>query len=293
MFNAAELESLAASIASDGCLARPLVRPMPGGQTWEIVYGERRIRAQRDVLGRELIECEIRELTDEQAARAMLVENINRVDIDPIAEAHAYADRIERFGTEPARIAAECGIPPARVRGRLKLLSLSEHVAHYVATRQLPLGHAQLMTGLDHNRQALALAAYNDGPLGLAVFGRVCARLADDQAAEAATGLFDGADFMQVAEWVADEQAAQAAVAPAQMVRERCYGLTEAAELVGLSIGQLRAMARREAFPPADLTIEGRPAWWAGTLDQWCADEGRAQPVRMVRRIRPHERDRP
>jgi ParB/RepB/Spo0J family partition protein len=282
-FDPVELASLAASIKRDGCLSPPHVRA-DGAGGWEIILGERRVRAMRDVLGWDEIPVEIDTVDDETAARRMLVENVNRSDLDPIAEARAYQSRIDRFGTEPAAIARECGIPPARVRNRLRLLALSDHVAHYVATRQLPLGHATAMVGLDGNRQALALQAYNDGPLGLAVFERLCAKLHDEQAVEEQTGMFDAADFFQVEEWVREsEELVKAGQAPAvEIVREPCYGIDELATMLVMSKAQLRARIRSEAFPAADLRIGNQPVWWAGTVEEWCADTGHGMQEGMI-----------
>lgn len=278
VFDPAHLANLAASIEAVGILTPPTVRVDPAGG-YELIAGECRFRAMRDSLEWTAIPVEVVDAGDELASRQMLIENVVRADLDPMAEAGAYRDRIDRFDSTPARIAADCGIPVARVRNRLRLLDLSDHVAHYVATRQLPLGHAAVMVGLDVNRQALALAAYNDGPLGIDVFSRVCGRLADEQAAEDASGLFDGADFLKVAEWSAEAAAEVAAEAAPVIVREAAYGLTEVAELLGFSVAALRARLRAEAFPAPDLYVEKRPAWWASTVEEWCADTGTAQRV--------------
>lgn len=280
-FDPEHIANLAASIAADGCMNPPHVREDDTG--YEIIMGECRIRAMRDVLGWDEIEVEVVAVDDETAARRMLVENVTRADINPMDEARAYQERIERFDVTPATIAAECGINPARVRNRLKLLALSDHVAHYVATKQLPLGHAQVMTGLDGNRQALALKAYNDGPLGLEVFSRLCARLADEQAIEEQTGMFDAADFFQVEEWVREsEELVRAAHETPEVVREPCYGLDELAVMLTMSKAQLRARIRSEAFPAADLRIGKEPVWWSGTIETWCADTGHGIAMEMT-----------
>jgi ParB/RepB/Spo0J family partition protein len=279
-FDQAELEQLAASIATDGILYPPIVRELADG-TLELVAGERRTRAMRDVLGWNEITVDVRELTDEEAARAMLVENVNRVDLDPIAEARAYADRIDRFDATPAKIASECGISPARVRDRLKLLELSEHVAHFVATRQIPLGHAVLMVSLDKPRQALALQAYQDGAASIGVFREVCARLSEEQAAELASGMFDGDSFLQNPEWLAEVSDYVAPASEVEVVRESVLGLEEVGRELGIGLSQLRAMIRREAFPAPDMSVSRAPAWWASTVETWCADTGHGRPLTM------------
>jgi ParB/RepB/Spo0J family partition protein len=266
-FDQAEMEDLARSIATDGILYPPIVRELADG-TLELVAGERRTRAMRDVLGWAEIPVDVRELTDEEAARAMLVENVNRVDLDPMAEARAYADRIERFDATPAKIASECGISPARVRDRLKLLELSEHVAHFVVS-------------LDKPRQALALQAYQDGAASIGVFREVCARLSEEQAAELATGMFDGDSFLQNPEWLAEVSDYVAPALEVEVVRESVLGLEEVGRELGIGLSQLRAMIRREAFPAPDMSVSRAPAWWASTVETWCADTGHGRPLTM------------
>jgi len=95
-FDPVELASLAASIERDGCLSPPHVRD-DGAGGWEIILGERRVRAMRDVLGWETIPVEIDTVDDETAARRMLVENVNRSDLDPIAEARAFRQQMEEL----------------------------------------------------------------------------------------------------------------------------------------------------------------------------------------------------
>lgn len=278
VFDPAHVAALAASIAADGCLSHPHLRPV--GDRFEIILGECRIRAMRDVLGWVEIPAWVEDVDDRTASRRMLVENVNRADLDPMAEARAYQDRVDRFDVTPVTIAAECGIPVARVRDRLKLLALSDHVAHFVETKQLPVGHAQAMVRLDKPRQALALQAFQDGAASVGMFREVCSRLLDEQAAEEATGMFDAGTFLQNPEWQA-EVAAYVAPPAVEVVREQAYGIDEAGALLGVSGSHVRAMLRRGAFPAPDLTVSRAPAWWAGTLDAWCADTGHARPMSL------------
>lgn len=276
-FNEAELASLAASIEAQGCLQRPGVRAVEDG--YEIVFGERRIRAMRDVLGWDDIPVDILELTDEQAAWGMLVENVMRADLDPISEARAHQDRIDRLGATPARIAAECGVQPARVRDRLKLLALTEHVAHWVACRQLPICYATLMVALDANRQAIALRAFQEHLPAIDAFGALCARLLDEQAADEAEGMFDADSFLRLDEYVLAAQELVRAEAAPTVVRELVLGIDEIMKLYGIS----RATVRGEGFPSSDLWVSGRSAWYQSTVDTWAADAGavEVQPLAL------------
>jgi predicted DNA-binding transcriptional regulator AlpA len=93
--------------------------------------------------------------------------------------------------------------------------------------------------------------------------------------------MFDGDSFLQNPEWLADV-ADYVAPAPAETVRENVIGLEECAIELGLSIAQIRAMLRRDAFPSPDLSINRAPAWWAGTIDEWCNDTGHGHPLGLA-----------
>lgn len=157
-FDPPALAELAQSIAQHG-LAQPItVRPV--GRHFEIVAGERRFRAVQ-MLGWPTIPAIVRDLTDEQAAAIMLVENTGRADLSPIEEAHAYARRSQQFGWSQAHIADVAGVSLDRVRRRLALLSLFADAQMLVATGQLPLGHAEAVSVLDRDRQRIAIRLYN------------------------------------------------------------------------------------------------------------------------------------
>lgn len=277
-FDARALDELAASIAAHGLAQPPTLRPV--GDRYEIVAGERRTRAMRDVLGWELIPALVRgELDDEAAAAIMLAENVVRADLDPLEEARAYSSRAQRFGYTVAQLAEMASVPASRVRARLALLNLADDIAHYVSTRALPLSFAACMTTLDSNRQHLALAAYQASPLSLDAFKMLCGRLQVEQDQDS---IFDADSFLQVEEYVI---AANAMVAPAPvaMVREPVLGAHEAAELLGVKRTTVHQWAHRRLFPSPDLAVGAQPAWYRSTVVAWAAATGR--PVAEVRTL--------
>lgn len=192
VFDPVALQELANSIQQHG-LAQPItVRPIEGEQKYEIVAGERRFRAISEVLGWETAPCLVRELTDEEAAAIMLVENTSRVDLDPIAEAEAYSVRAEKFGWDAKKISEIAGVSQERVRGRLQLLVLAEDIQHYVRTAQFPIRHALAMVELDKNRQRIALRVFNAAKsMPLLRFQEVVAELYAQQLEESQISMFD------------------------------------------------------------------------------------------------------
>jgi ParB family chromosome partitioning protein len=128
-FDEAGISDLAASIEVHG-LAQPIT-VRPHGDGFEIVAGERRFRAVKH-LGRTTVPAIVRDYTDEQASAVMLLENVQRADLDPVDEAHAYQSRIDRFGLTVGQVAEMAGVTAARVCTRLPVLRLFPEAQHLV-----------------------------------------------------------------------------------------------------------------------------------------------------------------
>lgn len=169
-FDADALAELASSIADHGLLQPITVRRVDDvlgpDPLFQIVAGERRFRAIRDVLGWETIDAIVEDLTEEEASAMMLTENVARDDLDPIDEGLAYAKRMERYGYSVETLAMKHGISPIRVQFRIKLLGLRPDIQKLVRDGHLPLGYAQALAdaNLDNNRQIIAIAHLRDNP---------------------------------------------------------------------------------------------------------------------------------
>lgn len=195
-FDESELRQLADSIQREGLLAPLVLRRV--GQELELVAGERRLRAVR-LLGWSTVPARITEMDEHEAARAMLAENLQRVQLDPIEEAKAYQKRLES-AENVAEVAREAGVNAGRVNSRLALLRLLPELQSLVASRQMPMGHAACMSQLDQNRQQIAMRAFlaTERMPTEQEFRTVCSRLLEQQLEES---LFD-----DVAEFMAAEQ---------------------------------------------------------------------------------------
>jgi ParB family chromosome partitioning protein len=179
VFSDAELDELAASIREKGVIQPLLVRPTAAGGEYEIVAGERRWRAAQRAGAREL-PVVIRTLADGEVLEIGIIENVQRVDLNPIEEALAYKQLIERFGRTQDAVAEVVGKSRPHVANALRLLNLPEAVQGYVLQGQLTAGHARavLASGdpvalarqvIDQNlsvRQAEALAKKAGGGSG-------------------------------------------------------------------------------------------------------------------------------
>jgi ParB family chromosome partitioning protein len=140
VFSEAELDELAASIREKGVIQPLLVRP--SGGEYEIVAGERRWRAAQRAGAREL-PVVIRTLADGEVLELGIIENVQRVDLNPIEEALAYRQLMERFGRTQDAVAEVVGKSRPHVANALRLLNLPEAVQGYVLQGQLTAGHAR------------------------------------------------------------------------------------------------------------------------------------------------------
>jgi len=163
-FDQGKLQELASSIAEKGLLQAITVRPVTvEGEVWyELIAGERRYRAIM-LLGWVTVPATVAEMTDEEASVAMLMENTGRADLLPMEEAFAYQRRANDFAWPVEKIAEKAGVSPDRVKKRMKLTLLCDELHPLVNSGQLPLGHAEALTALDHDKQRAAVRVFSRG----------------------------------------------------------------------------------------------------------------------------------
>lgn len=159
-FDAAGMADLAASIKEAGVQQPILVRPMfdpDDGEllTYQIVCGERRYRAAK-AAGLETIPAIVRELDDETAYQAQIIENLQREDLGPMEEAESYG-HLARAGVAVIDIASKVGKSGAYVAHRLQLLKLVDKGQTALRKDELPLGHAMEIAKLAEDEQKDAL----------------------------------------------------------------------------------------------------------------------------------------
>ncbi len=119
-FDQAALEELAASIRAHGILQPLTVRQ--AGDRYQIGVGERRWRAAQ-LAGLTDIPCVVRDLSDEQMEVLALVENVQRADLDPLDEAHAYRRLIDRFELSLREVASRVKKSHEHIARRLRLIA--------------------------------------------------------------------------------------------------------------------------------------------------------------------------
>lgn len=150
-FDTEALQELANSIRSTGLLQPIVVRPL-SEDNYEIIAGERRWRACQ-LIQEEKINCIVKHYSDEQAAEAAAIENIIRVDLNPIEVAKAYQRLIDEFDYLHEEVAAAVGKSRVKVTNALRLLKLDKTVQDLIIAGRLSEGHGKVLAALPHSIQ--------------------------------------------------------------------------------------------------------------------------------------------
>jgi ParB family chromosome partitioning protein len=155
-FEEEALDELKLSIEEVGFLQPIVVREVSEG-FYEIVMGERRWRAAQS-LGLDAIPAIVRDTRDDAMLRDALLENIHRVNLNPLEEAAAYQQLLDEFGATHDELARRIGRSRPQITNTIRLLNLPAPVQRRVAAGVLSAGHARALLGLDEAEQQEALA---------------------------------------------------------------------------------------------------------------------------------------
>lgn len=146
-FMMAELEGLAASIREMGLIHPPLVRPRDDNR-YELVSGERRFRAAQ-MAGMTTIPVIVRVSSDSISAQQALVENIQRVDLNPLEIALALRDLIDEFGYSQEELSHKIGKNRSTVSNYLRLLGLPRQIQDSIGSGVVSMGHAKAILAME------------------------------------------------------------------------------------------------------------------------------------------------
>lgn len=155
-FDEVPLNELVFSIKEIGLLQPVVVRSVGAGK-YQLVAGERRLRAAKEA-GLANIPAIVRDTTDDNLLRDALLENLHRVQLNPLEEAAAYQQLLEDFGGTQEELANRLGLSRPQVTNTLRLLRLPSGVQRRVAAGVLSSGHAKALLGLTKSEQIEHLA---------------------------------------------------------------------------------------------------------------------------------------
>jgi ParB family chromosome partitioning protein len=153
-FDSEQLEELTNSIREKGVMQPLLVRPSEDPNIYEIIAGERRWRAAQRA-GLHDVPVVIREVDDKEALELAIIENVQRVDLNPLEEAQGYEQLIEQFSYTQQDLAQVIGKSRSHVANTMRLLKLPQDVRAMVSSGQLTAGHARSLI-TTHDPMALA-----------------------------------------------------------------------------------------------------------------------------------------
>ena len=148
VFDKDAIAELSSSIKARGLLQPILVRPL-GKDSYEIVAGERRWRAAQQA-NLHQVPVVIRELTDQEAAEIALIENVQRVDLNPVEEAQAYHRLSDQYKRTQEEIAKAVGKSRSHVANIMRLTALPDPVLDALGGGEISMGHARALLGAKH-----------------------------------------------------------------------------------------------------------------------------------------------
>jgi chromosome segregation DNA-binding protein len=151
VFDEDDITELAASIKEVGLLQPIVVRRSEHGDDgeadYELIMGERRLRAAKEA-GLETIPAVVRYAADEDLLRDALLENLHRVQLNPLEEAAAYQQLLEDFNCTHAELSQRIARSRSQISNTLRLMKLPPLVQRRLAAGVLSAGHARALLGL-------------------------------------------------------------------------------------------------------------------------------------------------
>ena len=149
-FDADELAELKESLERHGMLQPIVVRQT--GERYEVVAGERRLRAAKEV-GWSAVPAILIVVDDRQMAELALTENMQRCDLNPIEKAKAFKNYLDVYGGTHTELAHRLALERSTVSNFMRLLELAEEVQEMTSAGQLSQGHARALISLEEEDQ--------------------------------------------------------------------------------------------------------------------------------------------
>lgn len=152
-----ELEELAQSLQSVGLIQPPVVRPVVGQEErYELISGERRLRAAQ-IAGWQKISVLVSEKGGDYSAEGALIENIQRVDLNPMEVAAALRRLIQEFGYRHEELADRVGKKRSTLTNYLRLMSLPKKIQDSLSAGEISFGHAKSILSVEGFEKQLML----------------------------------------------------------------------------------------------------------------------------------------
>ncbi|MEK7130581.1 MAG: ParB/RepB/Spo0J family partition protein, partial [Patescibacteria group bacterium] len=155
-FDPEKLEELADSIRVHGII-EPLVASKDGDGSYELISGERRLRAAKQA-GLIEVPVVLKELGRRDKLEIAIIENVQREDLNPIERAKSYQRLVDEFRYGQEDVAKRVGKSRESVANSLRLLKLPEKIQEYIRTGKLSEGHGKILLGIAEPSKQLEYA---------------------------------------------------------------------------------------------------------------------------------------
>lgn len=154
-FSERAIKELADSIKTYGILEPLIVTPLANGN-YELIAGERRLRSSK-LIGLSKVPVIIRESDEQAKLEIALIENIQRKNLNPAEEAHAYLELMENFNLTQEQVAKRVGKKRSSIANTLRILALPQEIIDAIAKEKLSAGHARAIAALNDEQEQLTL----------------------------------------------------------------------------------------------------------------------------------------
>ena len=154
-FDEDALKELAKSIELYGLIQPILVRDLKG--KYEIVAGERRWRACK-LAGLKEIPGIVKDMGQEESAKIALIENIQREDLNPVEEAHAYKKLMEEFDLTQEELSLQIGKSRSYISNSIRILNLDNEVLEHISSGDLSQGHGKAILSIKNKDEQIKIA---------------------------------------------------------------------------------------------------------------------------------------
>jgi ParB family chromosome partitioning protein len=147
-----EIASLAASIKAVGLIHPPIVQELSQGEGYELIAGERRVRAAKEA-GLSAIKVLVRKGNPSLSAQLALIENVQRVDLNPLEIARSLQKLVEEFGLTQRELARCVAKKRSTIANYLRLLTLPKQIQLSLQTGKISMGHAKAILSIECPKQ--------------------------------------------------------------------------------------------------------------------------------------------
>tara|TARA_B100000780_G_scaffold69279_2_gene45961 strand:- start:2232 stop:3122 length:891 start_codon:yes stop_codon:yes gene_type:complete len=154
-FNEESLNELASSIKELG-LIQPITIRKLDNKSFELISGERRLRASK-LIGLTEVPCYIREINDQQSLEMALVENIQRLDLDPIEIALSYKRLSEEIKLTQNELSERVGKKRSTITNYLRLLKLDPIIQTGIRDGFISMGHGRALINIDNIKSQIKI----------------------------------------------------------------------------------------------------------------------------------------